>query len=96
LARYPSRAFSWPGGSITYAGATELIGRMHKVFMQLGLKPGAQMSRVPDAVQRLFALLAEPGPIDGLADGSRISGAPRRKCGVLRSIQDTRRVHPSN
>src|ERR1700694_1762712 len=43
LARYPSRlAFSWPGGSITYAGATELIGRMQKVFMQLGLKPGAR------------------------------------------------------
>ena len=42
LARHPSRvAFSWPGGSITYAGATELIGRMQKVFMQLGLKPGA-------------------------------------------------------
>src|ERR1700682_3993310 len=43
LARYPSRvAFSWPGGSITYAGATELIGRMQKVFMQLGLRPGAR------------------------------------------------------
>jgi fatty-acyl-CoA synthase len=42
LARYPSRvAFSWPGGSITYQGATELIGRMQKVFMQLGLRPGA-------------------------------------------------------
>ena len=45
LARYPSRvAFSWPGGSITYAGATELIGRMQKVFMQLGLKPGTRVA----------------------------------------------------
>ena len=45
LARYPSRvAFSWPGGSITYAGATELIGRMQKVFMQLGLKPSARVA----------------------------------------------------
>jgi fatty-acyl-CoA synthase len=45
LARYPSRvAFSWPGGSITYRGATELIGRMQKVFMQLGLKPGARVA----------------------------------------------------
>jgi fatty-acyl-CoA synthase len=45
LARYPSRvAFSWPGGSITYQGATELIGRMQKVFMQLGLKPGARVA----------------------------------------------------
>lgn len=45
LARYPSRvAFSWPGGSISYAGATELIGRMQKVFMQLGLKPGARVA----------------------------------------------------
>jgi len=45
LARYPSRtAFSWPGGSISYAGATDLIGRMQKVFMQLGLKPGARVA----------------------------------------------------
>jgi fatty-acyl-CoA synthase len=45
LARYPSRvAFSWPGGSITYGGATELIGRMQKVFMQLGLEPGARVA----------------------------------------------------
>ena len=45
LARYPSRvAFSWPGGSITYRGATELIGRLQKVFMQLGLPPGARVA----------------------------------------------------
>src|ERR1700716_4391889 len=45
LARYPSRvAFNWPGGSITYADATELIGRMQKVFMQLGLQPGARVA----------------------------------------------------
>jgi fatty-acyl-CoA synthase len=45
LARYPSRvAFSWPGGSITYAGATELIGRIQRVFMQLGLQPGARVA----------------------------------------------------
>src|SRR5664279_119183 len=45
LARYPSRvAFSWPGGSITYRGATELIGRMQKLFMQLGLAPGARVA----------------------------------------------------
>ncbi len=45
LARYPSRtAFSWPAGSITYQGATELIGRMQKVFMQLGLEPGARVA----------------------------------------------------
>ena len=42
LARYPSRtAFSWPGGTLTYAGATELIGRLQKVFSQLGLQSGA-------------------------------------------------------
>jgi fatty-acyl-CoA synthase len=45
LARYPSRtAFSWPGGSITYQGATELIGRMQKVFMRLNLVPGARVA----------------------------------------------------
>ena len=45
LARYPSRvAFSWPGGSLTYAGATELIGRIQRVFMQLGLEPGTRVA----------------------------------------------------
>ena len=45
LARYPSRtAFSWPGGTMSYAGATELIGRMQKVFMQLNLAPGARVA----------------------------------------------------
>jgi fatty-acyl-CoA synthase len=45
LARYPSRvAFSWPGGSITYAGATELIGRIQKVLMRLGMEPGARVA----------------------------------------------------
>jgi len=41
LARHPDRtAFSWPSGSLSYRGATELIGRMQKVFIQLGLRPG--------------------------------------------------------
>src|SRR6478672_6230091 len=41
LARYPERtAFSWSGGPITYRGATDLIGRIQAVFMQLGFKPG--------------------------------------------------------
>jgi fatty-acyl-CoA synthase len=45
LARYPSRtAFSWPGGSLTYQGASELIGRMQRVFMQLGLSPGTRVA----------------------------------------------------
>jgi fatty-acyl-CoA synthase len=45
LARYPSKvAFSWPGGSLTYQGATDMIGRMQNVFMQLGLKPGARVA----------------------------------------------------
>jgi fatty-acyl-CoA synthase len=45
LARYPSRvAFSWPGGSLTYAGTTELIGRIQRVFMQLGLEPGTRVA----------------------------------------------------
>jgi len=50
LARYPSRtAFSWPGGSISYAGATDLIGRIQKVLMQLGLQPGARRYCPPTA-----------------------------------------------
>ncbi|MCA6105857.1 AMP-binding protein [Bradyrhizobium cenepequi] len=45
LARYPSRtAFSWPGGSITYQGATDLIGRMQNVFMRLGFAPGTRVA----------------------------------------------------
>ncbi|MGX9425884.1 MULTISPECIES: AMP-binding protein [Bradyrhizobium] len=43
LARYPSRtAFSWPDGSITYQGATDLIGRIQNVFMRLGFAPGTR------------------------------------------------------
>ena len=42
LRRYPDRtAFSWPSGSLSYRGATDLIGAMQKVFLQLGLKPGS-------------------------------------------------------
>ena len=45
LARYPGRtAFSWPGGSITYQGATDRIGRMQAVFMQLGFQPGTRVA----------------------------------------------------
>ena len=41
LARYPSRvAFAWPGGSITYQGATELIGRIQQVFMHWACRRG--------------------------------------------------------
>src|SRR6201997_4860110 len=48
LARYPSRtAFSWPGGSLTYRGATELIGRFEKVFVQLDLEPGTRVALLP-------------------------------------------------
>ncbi|MBN8991200.1 MAG: AMP-binding protein [Rhizobiales bacterium] len=45
LARYPERtAFSWPGGSITYRGATDLIGRIQSVFMGLNFKPGTRVA----------------------------------------------------
>jgi fatty-acyl-CoA synthase len=45
LARYPERtAFSWPGGSISYRGTTDLIGRIQKVFMGLGARPGARVA----------------------------------------------------
>jgi fatty-acyl-CoA synthase len=45
LARYPDRtAFSWPGGSLTYRGVTELIGRIQKAFVQLGLQPGTRVA----------------------------------------------------
>jgi fatty-acyl-CoA synthase len=45
LSRYPSRtAFSWPGGSITYRAATDLIGRIQSVFARLSLLPGARVA----------------------------------------------------
>lgn len=45
LARYPSRtAFGWPGGSLTYQGATDMIGRMQKVFTQLGFAPNTRVA----------------------------------------------------
>jgi fatty-acyl-CoA synthase len=45
LARYPSRtAFAWPGGSLSYQGATGMIGRMQRVFMSLGFAPGTRVA----------------------------------------------------
>jgi fatty-acyl-CoA synthase len=45
LARYPSRtAFSWQGGSITYQGTTDMIGRMQAVFARLGFAPGTRVA----------------------------------------------------
>src|SRR3990170_7668200 len=45
LARYPERtAFSWPGGSISYRGATDMIGRMQAVLMRLGFAPGTRVA----------------------------------------------------
>src|ERR1043165_4363089 len=45
LARYPSRtAFSWPGGTMTYRAASDLIGRMQGVFAKLGFAPGTRVA----------------------------------------------------
>ena len=45
LSRYPSRtAFSWPGGSLSYQGAIDLIGRMQSVFTRLALAPGSRVA----------------------------------------------------
>jgi fatty-acyl-CoA synthase len=45
LARYPFRtAFSWPGGSLTYQGATDLIGRIQSIFTKLGFAPGSRVA----------------------------------------------------
>src|SRR5260370_19693363 len=50
----------------------------------------AQTPRVPDAVQRSSRCTAEPGPTLSLCGrGPRISSAPRRYCGALRSIRGT-------
>ncbi len=45
LARYPDRiAFAWPGGSLTYRGASELIGRFQSVFITSGCRPGTRVA----------------------------------------------------
>ena len=45
LARYPDRtAFQWPGGSLRYRGATDLIGRIQAIFMRLGLQPDTRVA----------------------------------------------------
>ena len=45
LGRYPDRtAFVWPGGTLTYRGATDLIGRIQQVFMRLNLAPGTRVA----------------------------------------------------
>lgn len=45
LARYPGRtAFAWPGGSLSYQGTLDLIGRIQGVFVRLGLQPGARVA----------------------------------------------------
>ena len=45
LSRYPERtAFSWPGGTLSYQGALDLIGRTQNVFMRLALSPGTRVA----------------------------------------------------
>ncbi|MGR4927594.1 AMP-binding protein [Bradyrhizobium sp. CAR08] len=45
LSRYPGRtAFAWPGGSLSYQGTIDLIGRIQGVFMRLELQPGARVA----------------------------------------------------
>lgn len=45
LHRRPERtAFTWEGGSVTYAGVTDMIGRMQSVFIKHGLRRGQCMA----------------------------------------------------
>lgn len=45
LSRYPSRtAFAWPGGSLTYGGAIDLIGRLQTVLVAQGCRPGTRVA----------------------------------------------------
>ena len=49
LRRYPERiAFSSEVGTITYAGASDLIGRIQSVFSRDGLKRGERMALLSD------------------------------------------------
>ncbi|WP_327287838.1 AMP-binding protein [Streptomyces sp. NBC_01198] len=45
LRRYPDRtAFTWDGGTLTYAGASDLVGRLQSVFAAHGLRRGHCMA----------------------------------------------------
>ncbi|HWN36281.1 MAG TPA: AMP-binding protein, partial [Pseudonocardia sp.] len=45
LRRYPGRtAFSWDGGTLSYAGATDLIGRIQRVYAERGLRRGQRIA----------------------------------------------------
>jgi fatty-acyl-CoA synthase len=45
LRRFPDRtAFSWDGGSLSYAGALELIGRIQRVYAERGLRRGQRIA----------------------------------------------------
>jgi fatty-acyl-CoA synthase len=45
LARYPDRiAFHWPGGSLSYRGVADMIGRFQSIFMNLGAQPGTRVA----------------------------------------------------
>ncbi|HTF47261.1 MAG TPA: AMP-binding protein, partial [Pseudonocardia sp.] len=45
LRRFPDRTpFSWDGGSLSYAGALELIGRIQRVYTERGLRRGQRIA----------------------------------------------------
>ena len=91
LARYPERtAFSWSGGSITYRGATDLIGRIQTIFMRLGLKPGSradiaildkQVLPTPDVILDLRRL----APQCQFLTWPELSGTDSPRCGSFGS-----------
>ncbi len=73
-----------------YCGALRSIRGTGTVTVRSGGIATAQIHRVPDAVQRPSRCTAEPGPTLALCNhGPRISSAPRRSCGALRSIRGT-------
>ena len=45
LRRYPDRtAFAWDGGTLSYAGAIDLIGRMQAVFVRSHIGRGERVA----------------------------------------------------
>ena len=45
LRRYPDRtAFAWDGGTLSYAGAFDLIGRMQAVFVSSNFRRGERVA----------------------------------------------------
>jgi len=81
LARYPQRtAFAWPGGSLTYQGATDLIGRMpraSKGSAQVSNRPIGEYTYPTPASAAIAAAASLPTGWPARSAGRAVAAVPR-------------------